>query len=125
MQTKIINDYESVIQNLRLIKRPGENRWPQKKKVWSELALGEDKDGNILIIFSHSPYSMHDFNNILINLPIDIQCAQHLEGGPEASLYLKSEHIELKYMGSYESFFFDNSNLQFWKIPNIIGVKKK
>ena len=34
-------------------------------------------------------------------------------------------HIELKYMGSYESLFFDNSNLQFWEIPNIIGVKKK
>ena len=48
----VINNYESVVQNLRLIKRPRENRWPKQFKIWSEIALGEDSSGNILIIFS-------------------------------------------------------------------------
>jgi len=122
---QIISDYNSVIQNLRLIKRPAENRWPQQKKKWSEVALGEDKDGNILLIFCRSPYTMHDLNNILINLPINIMSAQHLEGGPEASLYLKYKNTELTYVGSYETSFWDNTNLGFWEIPNIIGISKK
>ena len=123
---KIIDEYESVIQNLRLIKRSAENRWSQQSKKWSEVALGEDSNGNILLIFSRSPYSMHDLNNILIDLPINIECAQHLEGGPEASLYLKYKDKELKFVGSYEtSFMENNNNVYFWKVPNIIGIYKK
>ena len=90
------------------------------------MALGEDKNGNILLIFCRSPYSMHDLNQMLINLPIDIECAQHLEGGPEASLYIKTNNIELAFNGSYESLFIEsNNNTSFWKIPNIIGFTKK
>jgi len=121
----VIANYGSVVQNLRLIKRSAENRWTQQPKEWSEVALGEDRDGNILLIFSRSPYSMYDLNNILIDLPINIECAQHLEGGPEASLYLKYKDVELKYIGSYETSFWDNSNNDFWPIPNIIGITKK
>ena len=47
----ILSKYSVVIQNLRLIKRPGENRWKQQPKMWSEAALGEDKAGNALFIF--------------------------------------------------------------------------
>jgi hypothetical protein len=56
----ILSDYVSVVQNLRLIKRPGSNRWGQQPKKWSEAALGEDDAGRILFIFSRSPFSMHD-----------------------------------------------------------------
>tara|TARA_B100000427_G_C15510974_1_gene596162 strand:- start:468 stop:1286 length:819 start_codon:yes stop_codon:yes gene_type:complete len=123
---EIINDYNSVLQNLRLIKRPKENRWSQQKKKWSEIALGEDKEGNVLIIFCRSPYSMHDLNEMLINLPINIQCAQHLEGGPESSLYINSGDFELALNGSYESFFIEtDNNNTFWDLPNIIGFTKK
>ena len=122
---EIISNYNSVIQNLRLIKRPAENRWSQQQKKWSEIALGEDIDGNMLIIFCRSPYSMYDLNNLLLELPIDIMCAQHLEGGPEASLYLKYKDIELVYVGGYETSFLNDTNFGLWKIPNIIGISKK
>ena len=123
---EIINNYNSVVQNLRLIKRPKENRWSQQKKKWSEVALAEDKDGNVLLFFCRSPYSMYDFNEMLINLPINIECAQHLEGGPEASLYIKSSDVELAFNGSYESFFVEaDNNNTFWTLPNIIGFTKK
>jgi hypothetical protein len=39
-------NYQTVIQNLRLIKRPGHNTWSQQEKMWSEAALGEDKRVN-------------------------------------------------------------------------------
>ncbi len=78
----ILDNYRTVIQNLRLIKRPGKNRWSRQSKKWSEAALGQDREGNILFIFSRSPFSMFDLNEILLKLPIRLVCAQHLEGGP-------------------------------------------
>ena len=122
---KIISNYNSIVQNLRLIKRPAENRWTQQQEKWSEIALGEDINGNMLIIFCSSPYSMHDLNNILLELPIDIMCAQHLEGGAQASLYLKYKDIELVYSGGYDNSFLSDTNFGLWRIPNIIGISKK
>ena len=37
---RIVRDYASAVQNLRLIKRPRRNRWPRQDKKWSEVALG-------------------------------------------------------------------------------------
>ncbi len=118
--------YQVVIQNLRLVKRPGINRWQQQNKRWSEVALGEDVDGNILFIFSRSPYSMHDFNGMLLKLPIHLVSAQHLEGGPEASLYLKHGETELVRVGSFETDFNQNdSNKSMWPLPNVLGIVKR
>ena len=74
----ILQDYASLVQNLRLIKRPGQNRWSQQQKRWSEAALGEDESGRILFIFCRSPYTMHDLNNELLGLGIGLVAAQHL-----------------------------------------------
>ena len=39
----IIQNYHTVIQNLRLIKRPRQNHWSQQNRKWSEVALGQDR----------------------------------------------------------------------------------
>jgi len=122
----ILKDYSSVVQNLRLIKKPGENRWSKQKKRWSEAALGEDEEGNALFIFCRSPFSMYDLNNELLGLGINLIAAQHLEGGPEAQLYYKVGDIEQEMFGSFEtSFFEDDTNGIAWPIPNALGIRKK
>lgn len=121
---KIRENYESIVQNLRLIKKPGINRWSQQEKMWSEAALGEDKDGNILFIFSRSPFTMYDLNKELIGL--GVIAAQHLEGGPEAQLYIKLKDYESEMFGSFETKFVENDkNGIAWPIPNVIGIRKK
>ena len=118
--------YRSVIQNLRLIKHPGENRWKHKKRMWSEAALGEDAQGRILFIHTRSPFTMYHFNEELLNLGIDLVAAQHLEGGPEAQLYFNIEGHSMERFGSYETAFNeDNDNPNPWPIPNVLGVRKK
>lgn len=124
--TDIIKDYHTVVQNLRLIKRPRENKWSQQDRTWSEAALGQDGSGNILFIFSRSPYSMHDFNNILLALPIDIVCAQHLEGGAQASLYFSHKGIEIDERGCIQHDCNETEGLEgVWRIPNVLGFYKK
>jgi hypothetical protein len=118
--------YASLMQNLRLIKRPGTNQWSKQGKKWSEAALGEDKEGKILFVFSRSPFSMHDLNQELLSAGIGLVAAQHLEGGPEAQLYLNVDGVELEICGSFEtSFKEDDENATAWPIPNVLGVRRR
>jgi len=122
----VISRYANVIQNIRMISRAGENRWTLQPKQWSEAALGEDKEGRALFIFSRSPYAMHDLNRILLSLPIGLVCAQHLEGGPEAQVYLQWGKAEIELTGSYETTFNeDDLNQVPWPVPNVIGIVPK
>ena len=122
----ILKDYDSVVQNLRLIKRPGTNQWSQQNRMWSEAALGEDDSGRALFIFSRAPFSMHDLNQELLGAGIGIVAAQHLEGGPEAQLYLNAGGEKLEMFGSFETSFVENdSNSIPWPIPNILGIRPR
>ncbi len=122
----ILNDYTSVVQNLRLIKRPGENRWRRQNKKWSEAALGEDRSGRVLFIFTRSPFTMHDFNRELLALGIGVVAAQHLEGGPQAQFYLHIGNVRREMFGSYETTFREHDEKAVpWPIPNILGVRPK
>ncbi|WP_395373272.1 phosphodiester glycosidase family protein [Marinicella sp. W31] len=124
--TALQQQYSTVVQNLRLIKRPRENRWKHKKRMWSEAALGEDAQGRILFIHTRSPFTMHHFNEELLNLGIDLVAAQHLEGGPEAQLYFNIGGQSMERFGSYETAFNeDNANQRAWPIPNVLGVRQK
>jgi Phosphodiester glycosidase len=122
----IQKNYASALQNLRLIKRPGTNQWSQQDRKWSEAALGEDDTGRILFIYSRSPFSMHDLNNELLSAGIGLVAAQHLEGGPEAQLYLHVGNVEMEMYGSYETNFKENdSNSSAWPVPNILGARPR
>jgi len=122
----ILKDYASAVQNLRLIKRPGANRWSQQNRKWSEAALGEDNMGRILFIFSRSPLSMHDLNQELLASGIGLVAAQHLEGGPEAQLYLHVGEVEREMFGSYGTSFREgDKNAAPWPVPNVLGVRPR
>lgn len=122
----IQKQYNTVVQNLRLIKAPGENRWERQRKKWSEAALAIDTAGNVLFIYSSKAYSMYDFNEILLSLNIGIVAAQHLEGGPEASLFLSHKGKRIWGYGSYDFGEMDKERRRtFWAVPNVIGFKKR
>jgi hypothetical protein len=122
----ILQDYASAVQNLRLIKRPGQNQWTQQEKTWSEAALGEDESGRILFIFCRSPYSMHDLNNELLRLGIGVVSAQHLEGGPQAQLYINTGETEFEISGSHGISFPASDDISTaWPIPNVLGVRPR
>ena len=122
----ILRDYASAVQNLRLIKRPGRSRWLQQKQTWSEAALGEDEEGRILFMFCRSPYTMHDLNTELLGLDIGLVSAQHLEGGPQAQLYIKTGEADIELFGSHGSSYRETHGLSGpWPIPNVLGVRPR
>ena len=122
----ILADYGSAVQNLRLIKRPGVNQWGKQTREWSEAAVGEDTEGRAPFIYSRSPFSMHDLNQELLAAGIGVVAAQHMEGGPEAQLYVHAGETELEMFGSYETSFKENDqNEMAWPVPNVIGVRPR
>ena len=122
-KAQITDDYDIVIQNLRLITKNRKNVWAPNRRQWSEAALAIDDKGRLLFLFSRAPYSMKEFNALLLSLPLNIAGAMHLEGGPEASLSIHTGGVDLDLAGSYETGFWpDDSNVRQWPIPNVLGV---
>jgi hypothetical protein len=121
----IRKQYRSLAQNLRLVRRPGENRWSEQAKRWSEAVLGEDAEGRILIVFSRSPFSMRDLNRELV-ASIGLVASQHLEGGPEAQVYLNVGGVEFERFGSFETGFHEADDVSVaWPIPNVLGLRPR
>ena len=115
--------YRSAVQNLRLIKGGRTSVWKSSPRRWSEAAVGVDGRGSVLFAFTRAPYSMQAFNGLLLGLPIGLDAAMHVEGGPEASLSIHAGGVDLDLAGSFETGFLENDgNAVQWPIPNVLGV---
>jgi hypothetical protein len=118
--------YRTLVQSIRMISCEQQNVWTQQPQKWSTVAMGLDQEGRVLFLFCQAPRSVHDFVEILLSLPISIRNAMYLEGGPQASLYLSSNGVELAKSGAGEGAFAGNESVLFtWPIPNVIGIVKK
>ena len=75
------------------------------------------------MIFSRTPQSMHALNEALLALPLQLVCAQHLEGGPEAQLFVAVGDFSLEIIGGYENSSGAGALLgAAWPLPNVIGI---
>ena len=99
------------VQNLRLVAAPGEVKWTKAERRWSEAALAADRAGHILVIFVRAPQAMTTLAPRLV-AQLGVVSAQHLEGGPEASLSVRAPGLRLDLAGS-------PSPLQ-WPLPNVL-----
>jgi hypothetical protein len=114
--------YFTFVQNIRMISCTRKNVWSQGEQ-WSIAALGTDTDGKTLFIFSSAPHSVHEFNAILMKLPVNIDRAMYLEGGHIAQMAISTGKFEKEYIGEYTGT--GNSPLEAPEIPNVIGIVRK
>jgi len=115
--------YKTLIQNYRMISCKGKNVWaPQTQKV-STAAIATDHLGRVLFIHVGSLYSTHDLINILKKLPLNIDRAMYVEGGPQAQLYINIGTHEYEFVGNYKIEIEENMNALFPRpIPNVVGI---
>lgn len=109
-----LEDYDTVVQNLRLLKGPGVNVWAEAGERWVEAAIAADREGRILFLFVPTAHAMRDLNAKLLALPLGIVRAMHAEGGSEASLSVRGNGLRVDLSGS-------GGGAQ-WPIPNVLGV---
>jgi len=124
----ILKNYNCCFQSIRMIDNNGEAvYWKNRHTLrCSMTVLATDKSGNVLFLFSRSPYSANEFINFMLNSGLNIQTAMYLEGGPEASIYAKTTDGEILKFGSYVSRSNPNDdNTELRKMPNILGFRNK
>jgi len=120
---KVRNQYRSLIQSIRMVSCKGKNVWVQQEKKWSTAGIGMDSKGRMLFLHVRSPYTTHDFINILLNLPIDLKRAMYVEGGKDAQLYVNTGKDEFEFLGSYSTAVDNtNGNSIAWPVPNVVGI---
>jgi hypothetical protein len=69
---------------------------------------------------------MSTFNRRLLAAGLGVVRAQHLEGGPEASLSIRGAGAPIDLAGSYETGFNEaDDNQHQWPLPNVIGVRAR
>ncbi len=120
----VLPRYRRVVQNLRLVKRPGENRWSPLERRWSEAALGEDREGRALFILCAAPLPLDQLIDAVLALPLGLVAAQHLEGGSQAQLFVSAAGQSIELVGGHEGTFPDPGRPA-WPIPNVIGVRPR
>ncbi len=114
-------NYTTFIQSIRMISCTGKNVWSQGQS-WSIASIGADKSGKILFIFSGTPHSVHDFSNILLALPINIDRAMYLDGGHIAQMAIETISTKLELIGQFNGLGYSPSEAP--EIPNVIGIMK-
>ena len=118
-------DYGTVVQNLRLI-QSGHSVWAKQERRWSEAAVAVDRQGRLLFIFSRYPYTMKELTDILLALPLAIDSAMHLDGGPPASLSIHAGGVNLDLNGSFETGALESDVVPTQSpIPNVLGVRRR
>jgi uncharacterized protein YigE (DUF2233 family) len=118
--------YHSFVQSIRMVSCDQKNVWNKQARGWSMATMATDMEGRVLFIITRSPYTVHDFINILMSLPLGIRNAMYLEGGPKASLYIAAGGTEIERIGRFESIFLESdTTAPAQPLPNVIGVVRK
>jgi uncharacterized protein YigE (DUF2233 family) len=115
--------YRVLVQNIRMLDCEGRNTWAAATRKWSTASVGTDREGRVLLVHARSAWTTHDFVDVLRALPLGLTRLMYVEGGPEASLYVKvGKRVAVSEMGSFETGFFENDeNHAYWPLPNVIA----
>jgi hypothetical protein len=119
--------YHTYAQGMRMIDCNGEPLgWNKRNQSCSMLIAALDHDNNLYYIFSRSPYTHNEMIRFMLGFPFELTNGIYLEGGPETSLYVSIGETVLEKLGSYVSVTYPtDENAQFWRLPNVIGLKAK
>jgi uncharacterized protein YigE (DUF2233 family) len=121
---EIRRSYDVVVQNYRMIDCDGTPIAWKDPKAYSVAAVGVDRNGWVVFIHSRTPYRMSEFNRMIAAADLRIDQAMFVEGGPEASLFVRTGDAVVREVGSFETGFMDESNTLFWAMPNVIGFSR-
>lgn len=117
------DQYPSQVQSIRMLGCAGENVWEPRDQEWSHAVIGQDSRGRMLLIHSRSPWSTHDFIDLLSGLPLDLVRLQYAEGGPPAQLFVNAAGQLHELVGMSRTPGDDSSRPV--AIPNVIGVRER
>lgn len=121
---KLLPTYSTVIQNYRLFSASRTPLWPEKARETSIAAVAKDSIGNIVFIHCRTPMTVREFTKRLLESQLQLVAAMYVEGGPEASMHLRTPDISNTWAGRYIGDFWNTEHKQ-WILPNVLGIRAK
>ena len=121
----ILDNYHTVIQNYRMISSRQDNVWEEKSKSFSVAAVGMTKNRDILFIMSFVPRMIHELNELLLELPVQLKMCMFVEGGSTAGMYVRAGGVDQGWHGTANNSLWSERSMSFVRIPNVLGVVKR
>jgi hypothetical protein len=119
----IARKYRVAVQNIRMIDCKRRNVWAPQPRKSSTACVGMDGRGRVLLIHARAPQATHDLIGVLLALPLDLRRLMYVEGGREASLYVKvGGRVVVSETGDFVAGLFGgNDKSGLWPLPNVIA----
>ncbi len=120
----IDTSYNTIIQGLRMIDGEGNPVfWKDRLQSCSMIIIAQDRDSNVYIIFSKTPFTQNEMIVNLTNLPMRLINAVYLEGGSRSNLIVSTPNHKIQQVGNFGS---DKNSYKknsiFYPFPNFIGL---
>lgn len=114
-------EYRLLVQSIRMLGCDGENVWSQQPRQWSAAIIGQDTTDRVLFLHTRSPWSMHDLVEMLRDLPLSLKALHYADGGPPATLLIRTPTQSVLRIGSYETGINENDrSTEAWELPNVV-----
>lgn len=119
-------EYANVLQAYPLLDCRGRAVSWRNNMRYSAAGLGVDSAGRAVFMHTRTPYRMEVLSRMLAAPELGLRGMIYLEGGPEATLLVRSEGESVRAIGSYEDGFNENDDNQaMWDLPNVIAFQRR
>lgn len=120
----MIPQYRIVVQNFRMINASLVPLWPEAGDEFSVAAIAMDNTQAILFIHCRPAVTVRDLTELLLDLPLGLQRAMYVEGGPQASLHIRTGNLRKTWSGRHAGDFWSGTRTE-WPLPNVLGIRKR
>ena len=121
---RLIKHYRIVVQNFRMINAARVPLWPEDGDAFSIAAVAMNDTQDILFIHCRPPLTVRQLTDSLLELPLGIVRAMYVEGGPQASLHIRTGSMRKTWSGRHASDFWSGAQTE-WMLPNILGIRRR
>ena len=90
----LLDDYDIVVQNYRLISSAGKVLWSSGGPENSIAAIAKDVRGRIIFTLCQEPLTAERFALYLKSFPLALKTVMYVEGGAQAGLFLRLDNVE-------------------------------
>lgn len=124
--SSLLPQYETVVQNFRLLDKDGQSLWPENGPAHPISAIAESHSGHILFLQCSAPVSVFNFLRILSRHPeLAVKSAMYTEGGKESSLMARKNGTIFIWSGRSPVHYLFSPQREDIAIPNILGAFRK
>lgn len=121
---RLIKHYRIVVQNFRMINAARVPLWPEDGDAFSIAAVAMNNTQDILFIHCRPPLTVRQLTDSLLELPLGIVRAMYVEGGPQASLHIRTATMRKTWSGRHASDFWSGAQTE-WMLPNVLGIRRR